>query len=401
MKEEFCFSSRFSFQDGENEFSTILSEYKKNKISYIDLTVSNPTQAGFQYPSEAIRHSFHTNDLITYIPDPQGNENARNTISEYYRSKGVVIDPEDLFLVSSSSEAFSYLFKLFCDAGDSILIPAPGYPLFEFLSVMEGLRTISYITKKENSWRLKAADLDPKDLSKSKLLLIVSPNNPTGSVFGRADFESVKNILKKYNIPIVIDEVFSDYVYDGESHFTLTDSEIPVITINGLSKTLGLPGMKLSWILLSGPTAWKKKTKEFLELISDTYLSVNTPVQNVLPDLMQWRTMIQTQILKRIQRNRAVLKEILSEIDTSERIVCDLPKAGWYCTIESKDFFPEEKFALRLLKEKQVYVHAGEMFGFPNMDTAGRIVLSLLTETDSFESGLAKILEFSKEARLH
>ncbi|TGM53534.1 pyridoxal phosphate-dependent aminotransferase [Leptospira adleri] len=401
MKEEFRFSSRFSFQDGENEFSRILSEYKKKKISYIDLTLSNPTQAGFQYPSEAIRHSFQTNDLITYIPDPQGNEQARNTISDYYRSKGVMIDPDDLFLVSSSSEAFSYLFKLFCDAGDSILIPAPGYPLFEFLSVMEGLQTIAYITKKENSWRLKATDLDPKILSKSKLLLIVSPNNPTGSVFGRSDFESVKDILKKYNIPTVIDEVFSDYVYEGESHFTLTDSEIPVITVNGLSKTLGLPGMKLSWILLSGPAPWKKKTKELLELISDTYLSVNTPVLNVLSDLMQWRTMIQTQILKRIQRNRAVLKQIIFEFDTSERIECDLPKAGWYCTIESKDFFPEEKFSLRLLKEKQVYVHAGEMFGFPNMDAAGRIVLSLLTETDAFESGLAKILEFSKEIRLN
>ncbi|PJZ54432.1 pyridoxal phosphate-dependent aminotransferase [Leptospira adleri] len=401
MKEEFRFSSRFSFQDGENEFSRILSEYKKKKISYIDLTLSNPTQAGFQYPFEAIRHSFQTNDLITYIPDPQGNELARNTISDYYRSKGVMIDPDDLFLVSSSSEAFSYLFKLFCDAGDSILIPAPGYPLFEFLSVMEGLQTIAYITKKENSWRLKATDLDPKILSKSKLLLIVSPNNPTGSVFGRSDFESVKDILKKYNIPTVIDEVFSDYVYEGESHFTLTDSEIPVITVNGLSKTLGLPGMKLSWILLSGPAPWKKKTKELLELISDTYLSVNTPVQNVLSDLMQWRTMIQTQILKRIQRNRAVLKQIIFEFDTSERIECDLPKAGWYCMIESKDFFPEEKFSLRLLKEKQVYVHAGEMFGFPNTDAAGRIVLSLLTETDVFESGLAKILEFSKEIRLN
>ncbi|AOP35667.1 aminotransferase [Leptospira tipperaryensis] len=399
MKKGFRFSARFSFQDGENEFGEILSDLKKKKIPYIDLTTSNPTQAGFQYPEEAIRHSFHTSDLITYSPDPQGNLEARNVICDYYRSKGLQIDPEDLFLVSSSSEAYSYLFKLFCDAGDSILIPAPGYPLFEFLSAMEGLQTISYYTKKENFWSLKITDLEPKDLAKSKLLLIVSPNNPTGSVFSRADFESMKNELVIYNIPLVIDEVFSDYVYDGESHSTLIDFETPVISVNGLSKILGMPGMKLSWILLSGPSDWKKKTKEFLELISDTYLSVNTPVQNVLSDLMKWRTMIQSQILKRIQRNLTILKQVLSEPKIAQRINCDLPKAGWYCILESKDFFPEDQFSLRLLKEKKVYVHAGEMFGFPDTDKTGRIILSLLTETEVFESGLGKIIDFVDEIK--
>ncbi|MBM9498770.1 pyridoxal phosphate-dependent aminotransferase [Leptospira sp. 201903071] len=398
MRKEFRFSSRFSFQDGENEFAEILSEYKKKNIAYIDLTTSNPTKAGFQYPSEAIRHSFQTSDLITYNPDPQGSEKARKIICDYYGSKGLEIDVNDLFLVSSSSEAYSYLFKLFCDAGDSILIPAPGYPLFEFLSVMEGLRTISYCTKKENFWNLKSTDLDRKDLAKSKLLLIVSPNNPTGSVFSRSDFESIKDILIEYNIPLIIDEVFSDFVYAGQTHSTLIDFDTPVITVNGLSKILGMPGMKLSWILLSGPNDWKKKTKEFLELISDTYLSVNTPVQNVLSDLMQWRTMIQTQILKRIQRNRTAFMQIFSETDISRKIVYDPPKAGWYCTLESKDFFPEEKFSLRLLKEKKVYVHPGEMFGFPNSEDTGRIVLSLLAETESFESGIGRILDFVKEA---
>ncbi|RHX92319.1 pyridoxal phosphate-dependent aminotransferase [Leptospira stimsonii] len=398
MKDEFRFSSRFSFQEGENEFAEILSEYKRQNVAFIDLTASNPTQAGIQYPSEAIRHSFQTADLITYLPDPQGDKTARDTIREYYKSKGMEIQSEDLFLVSSSSEAYSYLFKLFCDAGDSILIPAPGYPLFEFLSVMEGLHTISYYTKKENLWKLQRSDLKPKDLEKSKLLLIVSPNNPTGSIFTESDFESIKELLIYHNIPLIIDEVFSDYVYDGEVHSTLIDSETPVITVNGLSKILGMPGMKLSWILLSGPATWKRKTKEFLELISDTYLSVNTPVQNVLSDLMQWRTMIQTQILKRIQRNRTTLKRILSELELTKKILCDLPKAGWYCTLESEGFFPEEKIALRLLKEKQVYTHAGEMFGFPELGDSGRIVLSLLTETESFETGMGRIVEFLKES---
>jgi alanine-synthesizing transaminase len=398
MKGEFRFSNRFSFQDGENEFAEILSEYKSQNVFYIDLTTSNPTQAGFQYPSEAIRHSFQTADLITYLPDPQGDKKARDTIREYYKSKGIEIESEDLFLVSSSSEAYSYLFKLFCDAGDSILIPAPGYPLFEFLSVMEGLRTISYYTKKENLWKLQISDLEPTNLARSKLLLIVSPNNPTGSIFTAADFESIKELLINYNIPLIIDEVFSDYVYDGEVHSTLIDTETPVITVNGLSKILGMPGMKLSWILLSGPAPWKRKTKEFLELISDTYLSVNTPVQNVLSDLIQWRTMIQTQILKRIQRNRTILKQIFSELDLSKKILCDLPKAGWYCILESKAFFPEETFSLRLLKDKQVYIHTGEMFGFPEVENSGRIILSLLTETESFESGIERIIEILKEA---
>ncbi|EKP03673.1 aminotransferase, class I/II [Leptospira kirschneri str. 2008720114] len=392
MKESFRFSSRFSFQEGENEFSEILSEYKKNRIYYSDLTVSNPTQTDFQYPTEAIRHSFATSDLITYHPNPQGNLETRKKIQEYYNSKGLDIDPDDLFLTSSSSEAYSFLFKLFCDPGDSILIPAPGYPLFEFLSVMEGVRTISYFTKKENGWKLKNSDLDPKDLEKCKLILSVSPNNPTGSILNQSDFYSIKNTLKYYNLPLIVDEVFSDYTYETESYNTLVDPDIPVINVNGLSKMLGLPGMKLSWILLSGPKVWKQKSKEYLELISDTYLSVNTPVQNVLADLFQWKNFIQSQIKKRIQRNLLFLKRSLNDNDISKKIRCDFPNAGWYCVLESEEFFPEEKYALRLLKEKKIYVHPGEMFGFPEEKDLGRIVLSLLTPTEIFEFGIKEIL---------
>ncbi|EMM72018.1 aminotransferase, class I/II [Leptospira weilii str. 2006001855] len=353
MKKSFPFSSRFSFQEGENEFVAILSEYKKNQILYSDLTVSNPTQVGLQYPAEAIRHSFGSTDLITYHPDPRGNLEARKKIQEYYYSKGVKIDPDDLFLTSSSSEAYSYLFKLFCDPGDWILIPAPGYPLFEFLSVMEGLQTVPYFTKKDNGWKLKESDLNPKDLSKCKLILVVSPNNPTGSVLNESDFYSLKSTLKNNNIPLIIDEVFSDYVYGEDLHKTLTDSDTPVITVNGLSKILGLPGMKLSWILLSGPEFWKQKAKEYLELISDTYLSVNTPVQSVLSDLLQWKNLIQSQIIKRIQRNLSFLKRTLENVNNSKTVRCDFPNAGWYCVLESEKFFPEEEFSLRLLKEKK------------------------------------------------
>ncbi|EMO25823.1 aminotransferase, class I/II [Leptospira interrogans serovar Bataviae str. HAI135] len=353
MKESFRFSSRFSFQEGENDFSKILFEYKKNRIYYFDLTISNPTQADFQYPTEAIRHSFATSDLIMYHPDPQGNLEARKKIQEYYGSKGLEIDPDDLFLTSSSSEAYSFLFKLLCDPGDSILIPAPGYPLFEFISVMESIRTVSYFTKKENGWKLKNSDLNPQDLEKCKLILSVSPNNPTGSILDQSDFYSIKNTLKYYNLPIIIDEVFSDYIYGSESYNTLVDPDIPVVNVNGLSKMLGLPGMKLSWILLSGPKTWKQKSKEYLELISDTYLSVNTPIQNVLSDLFQWKNFIQSQINKRIQRNLSFLKRSLDKDGVSKKIQCDFPNAGWYCVLESVEFFPEEEYALRLLKEKR------------------------------------------------
>ncbi|XDD50119.1 pyridoxal phosphate-dependent aminotransferase [Leptospira sp. WS92.C1] len=397
MKEGFQFSSRFSFQEGKNEFAVVLSEFKTKKIEYNDLTSSNPTLGGFQYPGEAIRHSFQSSDLISYNPDPQGNLEARNMIRDYYRSKKLEIDPNDLFLVSSSSEAYSYLFKLLCNPGDSILIPAPGYPLFEFLCVMENLETNSYFTKKENGWKLKDTDLKTKDLLKNRLLLIVSPNNPTGSIFNKSDFRSIKNTLKKYNMPIIIDEVFSDYVYGEESHETIVDSETPVITVNGISKSLGLPGMKLSWILLSGPEKWKQEAKEYLELISDTYLSVNTPVQNVLPDLFGWRNLIQSQILKRIHRNLALLEQqLLVSSGLGDKIRYEPPKAGWYCVLESSSFFPEDKFSLTLLKEKKVYVHTGGMFGFPETEDCGILILSLLTDPDSFELGIEKILEIVK-----
>lgn len=157
-------------------------------------------------------------------------------------------------------------------------------------------------------------------------------------------------------------------------------------------KMLGLPGMKLSWILLSGPKVWKQKSKEYLELISDTYLSVNTPVQNILADLFQWKNFIQSQINKRIQRNLSFLRENLSHDGVSKKIQCDFPNAGWYCVLESEEFFPEEKYALRLLKEKKIYVHPGEIFGFPEEKNLGRIVLSLLTPTETFEFGVKEIL---------
>lgn len=388
------FSSRFSFQEGENDFAVVLADFDRDGIEYNDLTSSNPTKIGFQYPREAIAHAFQSADCVTYRPDPRGTAEARKTICDYYGSKGYTIDPADLFLVSSSSEAYSYLFKLFCDPGDSIMIPAPGYPLFEFLSAMESLNAVYYRTKKENGWKLKAEDLSPKDISRSKMLLVVSPNNPTGSILTEEDFGSIRNILVENNIPLVIDEVFSDYVYGEEKHATILDEKTPVITVNGLSKSLGLPGMKLSWILLSGPKEWKKKAGEYLELISDTYLSANTPVQNVLPELFRWKNMIQSQILKRIGRNLAYLRSVFSTASVSEKIGCTIPGAGWYCVLESGLFFPEEEFALGLLKERRIYVHPGEMFGFQEEESIGKIVLGLLAEPEDFSSGIGEILEF-------
>ncbi|TGK35912.1 pyridoxal phosphate-dependent aminotransferase [Leptospira gomenensis] len=388
------FSSRFSFQEGENEFAAVLSDFDRNGVKYFDLTASNPTEMGFQYPREAISHAFQSADCIAYRPDPRGVLEARKTVCDYYASKGYTIDPEDLFLVSSSSEAYSYLFKLFCDPGDSILIPAPGYPLFEFLSAMENLNPIHYRTKKENGWKLRPEDLEPQDLSRSKILLVVSPNNPTGSILTKEDFASIRNTLIKHNIPMVIDEVFSDYVYGDEKHSTILDEKTPVITVNGLSKSLGLPGMKLSWILISGPKEWKKKAAEYLELISDTYLSANAPVQNVLPELFRWRNMIQSQIVKRIGRNLAYLRSVLAGANVAGKIGSKIPQAGWYCVLESALFFPEEQFALELLKKSRIYVHPGEMFGFQEEESSGKIVLGLLADPEDFVSGIDGILNF-------
>ncbi|TGK21009.1 pyridoxal phosphate-dependent aminotransferase [Leptospira fluminis] len=384
------FSDRFDFEAGENPLYSKVGDLKKAGTPILDLTVSNPTRVKLSFPGEAILHSLTKNAGLVYEPEPQGSEVARNCVAEYYRERGLDILPEDLFLTSSSSEAYSYIIKLLCDPGDEILIPSPGYPLFEFLALLEGVKFNSYRLDPIQDWKPDFEGLKEAVSAKTKLLFLVSPNNPTGSTLSESDFSALVRFCESNGIGIVLDEVFCDYFHsEGTRHSELHTRKVPFFRINGISKILALPQMKLSWIHVDGPESWKTECKERLEIISDTYLSVASPIQHALSDLMPWRKLIQGQVLRRISRN---LKILSGMIPSAEKIRYRPPMAGWYAVLESDFFLEQETFCLRLLEKEHTLVHPGCMFGFPEDHPA--IVLSLLPETEIIEAGIAKILDF-------
>ncbi|TGL62780.1 pyridoxal phosphate-dependent aminotransferase [Leptospira sarikeiensis] len=381
------FSDRFEFVPGENDLYTLLESVKKSGEDWIDLTASNPTKVGLIYPREAILHSLEKPESMVYDPDPKGTNLARTSIANYYQEKGYNISVEDLFLTSSSSEAYSFLLKLLCNPGEEVLIPSPGYPLFEFLSILDGVEFNFYKLDNKSDWKIDFIDLEAKITSKTKIIFLVSPNNPTGSIISKEEFEKLNSIAKQNGIAIVLDEVFSDYIHDLNSEKIdpfVCDS--PLFVVNGISKILALPQMKLSWIHVGGSRDWKKECKERLEIIADTYLSVGTPIQLALSELFQWRKMIQSQVLRRIQRNLQLLENFSSK---HSKIRFISPKGGWYSVLQSETFMQDENFAFRLLEKEKVLVHPGSMFGFE--ENSGNIVLSLIVETELLESSLEKI----------
>ncbi|TGM97775.1 pyridoxal phosphate-dependent aminotransferase [Leptospira dzoumogneensis] len=384
------FSDRFEFIPGENDLYSLLESFKRSGQDWIDLTISNPTKVGLVYPREAILHSLEKQESMEYDPDPKGTLEARKSIVSYYKEKGHTISEEDLFLTSSSSEAYSYLIKLLCNPGEEVLIPSPGYPLFEFLSLLDGVEFNSYQLDQSSGWKIDFENLNSKITNKTKILFLVSPNNPTGNILSLEEFEKLKTLAKTKRIALVLDEVFSDYLHEeNRDQIDFFHTDFPVFVVNGISKILALPQMKLSWIHVGGPTSWKKECKERLEIIADTYLSVGTPIQLALPELFQWRNMIQSQVLRRIRRNLQVLE---SSYSSHPSIVYASPKGGWYAVLQSDSFLNDEEFCFRLLEKEKVLVHPGSMFGFE--EDQGNIVISLIVETESFQSGLEKISTF-------
>ncbi|TGK07296.1 pyridoxal phosphate-dependent aminotransferase [Leptospira semungkisensis] len=389
------FSKRFEFHSGENELYSLVKKYKEAKEDWIDLTVSNPTKARMIYPSEAILHSLSKPGGMEYDPDPKGILSAREAVSLYYEERGLDFSPDDLFLTSSSSEAYSYLIKLLCDPGDQVLIPSPGYPLFEFISMMDSAEFDSYELEEGSDWKINFADLESKISTKTKILFVVSPNNPTGNILSIDEFKKLKSLAKKNQFAIVIDEVFIDYTEDSSlQKIDPSDSDIPIFIVNGISKILALPQMKLSWIHVSGPSRWKSECKERLEIISDTYLSVGTPIQLALSELLQWRKMIQGQVQRRIQRNLQILETHLKD---HHNIKFQSPQGGWYSILQSDLWNQDEDFCLQLLKEEKVLIHSGSMFGFK--EGSGFIVLSLIVENEILEEGLDRLVRFSQKLK--
>jgi len=388
------FSKRLNINLESNLLSALYDAKIRNDEKIFDLTSSNPTKLNFKYETRDIIKNYINENTFMYEPEPKGLLSARNSVAAYYESLGKNVSPEDIFLVSGTSEAYSFLFKLLLDYEDEILVPQPCYPLFEYLALLDFAKVKFYPLHYENmnGWRIDFKVLNSLINDKTKAFICINPNNPTGSYIDRNDYESIREISTKHDIPLIIDEVFSDYNIDDENEImkSVVNQKAGLnFILNGFSKILALPQMKFSWILVEGNSEMKKIAKDKLEIISDTYLSVNTPVQHAAPVLFKTRDRIQRQILDRIKENYNILRSVLLLNPDLKVLKC---QGGWNAVLSFENLLiPEEEFACKLLSEYNVLIHPGFYYDFC---TEGFAVISLLTDTDVLEEGTRRIIKY-------
>lgn len=390
------FSGKFEYNTSENKISRLLTEKRKSGVRIYDLTESNPTRAGFDYEAEKILESVYQKGSLEYNPDPKGIPAARKAVKEYYKSAGLKVSEENIFLTSSTSEAYSFVFKLLTDPFDEILIPSPGYPLFSFIAEMESV-TVKHYTLKyqaENRFRIDIDSIGRQLSPRVKAIVLVNPNNPTGNYLDKEDLTGIISLCKANNIALICDEVFLDFNIDTGCRSKIsvvTVYDVLTFTLSGISKICALPQMKLSWIAVNGPDKIREAAKSKLEIISDTYLSAGTPVQIGLSALLKGRHHIQKQIKERIISNYTILK---SEFGQDRYISVLNTEGGWYSVLKINIPVNEEKLAYDLLSKHNVYIHPGYFFDF---EDEGYAVVSLLTKQHELKKGIKGIKNCLKE----
>jgi alanine-synthesizing transaminase len=382
------FSSRFHWNLEPNQIARALEEKKRQGVKVLDLTESNPTRAGFQYPAEILR-AFDDPDILRYDPDPAGLREAREAVTRYYAAREIAIEADRILLTASTSEAYAYLFKLLADPGDEVLVPRPSYPLFEYLATMESVQARSYPLVYYGGWQIDWEELLRAVSWRTRAIVVVNPNNPTGSFLKKNELSKLVDLSSKRQIALISDEVFSDYAFssDGERATTVATTESGLaFALSGLSKIAGLPQMKLGWIVISGDPELRRHAMDRLEWIADTYLSVGTPVQCASARLLGAGESIRDQVRKRTAANLEYLRETLRGSDANLLFV----EGGWYATLQVPRVRSEEEWVLESLERANTLVQPGYFFDF---DTEAYLVVSLLTEPTVFEEGLRRLVE--------
>lgn len=383
----YFYSQRLSWSAPSNSFSSRVQAKRRAGVPLIDLTRSNPTEVLSAYPRAAIRDAYARIDDFSYVPDPSGKQEAREAISRYYEQRGIVVAPDRLLLTASTSEAYSLLFKLLCNPGDEVLAPIPSYPLFEYLAALESVRIVPYQLRYDGSWHVDFHHLRSQISSRTRAIVIVNPNNPTGSFLKSFEAIELFRIAQDHHLPLVSDEVFFDYALrplaNAVSTLTAQDSVL-AFSLNGLSKTAGMPQMKLGWIATSGPASEVDAATSHLELLLDTYLSVGTPVQNALPELLEIGSGVRRQLLERTKQNFANLKRLLNNCPAT----CLHTEAGWSAIVRLPNLVSEEAWTARFLEECTVVVQPGYFFDMPS---EAYIVVSLITPECEFQDGMERI----------
>jgi hypothetical protein len=388
------FSHRITRNVAPNGLTLALEGRRESGERILDLTESNPTLSGFCYDEPNIARALNQPGIMRYEPYPKGMLVARKAIAAYYRERGVEVNPESLVLASGTSEAYGYLLKLLADPGSDILVPVPGYPLLEVLTSLEEMQLVPYrgLYDEQRGWLVDLESLTNTVSNRTKAIVVVSPNNPTGSFLKKDELAALGALCRKFDLALIVDEVFSDYgcvVDSTRAPSTAAYGEVLTFTLSGLSKVVGLPQLKLAWVSVSGPQELTRKALEGLEFIADAYLSVSTPVQLAIGSILEGRNTIQSQILTRLEVNSHALLEALHVAPSC----CVLKReGGWYAVVRLPDEASDEEICLRSIEQDGVLVHPGYFYDFPS---GNHLVLSLLTSPEVFHEGaqlLARLL---------
>jgi aspartate/methionine/tyrosine aminotransferase len=367
----------------ETPWARQLAQLRAAGAQLCDLTASNPTRCGFTYDAASILAPLSDSEALHYNPDPRGLRPAREAVCRYYQDHGAPVEPEQIFLTTSTSEAYSFLFRLLCDPGDEVLIGQPGYPLFDFLARLDDVGLVPYELFYDHGWHLDLESLRRRVTSRTRAIMIVHPNNPTGNFTKHGEREAIEVLCRERGLALIVDEVFLDYGLEqrGES-FATGSHTVPTFVLSGLSKVAALPQMKAAWIACFA----EGEALQRLEVISDTFLSLSAPIQCALPAWLNHRATLQGQIRERLQANLVSLDAILLRQNLVTRLAVE---AGWYAVLRVPSLQSQEETALDLLLERGVVVHPGGFFGFSGQ---GWLIVSLLTPLEEFSEGIEGIV---------
>ncbi len=381
------FSRRTNWNVEESDLARAHRDHLAMGLPLADLTASNPTRCGFAYPPGLLAALTDPRSL-DYDPQPLGMLQARQAVCGYYAAHGVAIDPTQIVLSTSTSEAYSYLFRLISDPGDEIISLQPGYPLFDFLAGLDDVKLGAAPLVYDEGWQIEFEGLERAITERTRAIVVVHPNNPTGHFTKQWEKDRLAELCRRRNLALIVDEVFLDYGFDPEKRhpsFAAGIEGVPVFVVSGLSKIAGLPQMKAAWIVATGPETPAAMAR--LEVIADTFLSMNAPVQWALPKWLRTSSGIQRQICARVKANLAALDRELDHVPELNRLKIE---GGWYAVLRIPALEPDDVTVLRLL-ERGVWVHPGHFFG---MGPSGWLVVSLLAPEAEFSAGVAMIVNY-------
>ena len=394
------FSVRTSWNREQNRMTRLYHELREKGTTIHDLTVSNPTECGITYPCPQIFSSLSDPQSLHYAPDPHGLLTARRAVTAYYQEHSAVIDEDNVFITASTSEAYSFLFSLLCNPGETVLAPRPSYPLFEFLAQLAGVRLNYYPLRYDGGWYIDTEAFARAMTPSTKAIILVHPHNPAGMFIKNDEYKRILTIAERHGAVLIADEVFIDFPLSSRKDFVGTTagvSDVPTFTISGISKTLGLPQLKLGWIVISGEEKYSREAAGRLEILSDTYLSVNTPVQLALPELMSCCIPVRRSIQDRIRSNYEYIHSLLSGSGQQMSYPCSAleTEGGWYTILRIPRTQTAEAWAIELLAKHNIYVYPGHFFDF---EDEGFLVASLLTDEATFRHSIKLLADYIAES---